>query len=154
MTELISTLRVFNEADLKSKPGVHPNQTGKHLVGGAECPSERIDVKLMSFVSGAHAPLHWHPTEAFYYVISGRAVVTDIEGKTYDVGPGTGIYYPPGITGSHQWDVKEPMQLMTVRATNDNSKLLQFKVDKSTMESSIELHRLIRHNAVQFKSIY
>jgi mannose-6-phosphate isomerase-like protein (cupin superfamily) len=154
MIELKSTLRVINEADLKSQPGAHANQTGKFLVGGDECPSERIHMKLMSFVSGAHAPLHWHPTEASYYVISGRAVITDIEGKTCEVGPGTCIYYPPGITGSHQWDVKEPMQLITVRATTDPSKLLQFRVDKATMESSIELDRLVKHKAVQFKSIY
>ena len=154
MTELKSTLRVFNEADLAPQPGTHPNQTGKDMIGGENCPSERIHVKLMSFVAGAKAPLHWHPTEAFYYCISGKAVVTDIEGKTYDVGPGTGIFYPPGIKASHQWEVIEPMQLITVRATNNPAKLIQFRVDKSTMESSIELDRLIRHNAVEFKSIY
>jgi hypothetical protein len=66
MQELKSTLHVFNEADLTSKPGAHPDQTGKDLVRSDERPSERIHVRLMSFVAGAHAPLHWHPTEAFY----------------------------------------------------------------------------------------
>ena len=154
MPELKSTLLVINEADLPAKEGAHSKQTRKLLIGNDERPTERLRVNLTTMEAGAHAPLHWHPIEALYYVISGKAVVTDIEGKAYDVGPGTAVFYPPGITGSHQWDVKEQLQLISVRATTDPVKLLQFRVDTSTMESSIELSRLIKHDAVQFKSIY
>ena len=150
---LKSTLQVFNEADLKASK-VDQGQTRKVFVGNDERPSERLRVHLRSFKPGTHVPLHWHPIEALYYVISGRAVMTDIEGKSYDIRPGSVIYYPAGIAGSHQWDIKEGLQLITFRATTDSVKLLQFRVDKSTKESSIELNRLIRHEAVQFKSLY
>ena len=78
----------------------------------------------------------------------------DIEGKIYEIGPGSTIYYPPGIAGSHSWDIKERLQLISIRATTDREKLIQFRVDKSTKESTIELDRLIKHAATSFKSLY
>ncbi len=154
MAELKSTLRVLNEADLESKPAEHPGQTRKNLVGNEERPSERLHVSLASFNPGAKAPLHWHLVEAVYYVISGRAVMEDIEGKVYEIGPGSTIYYPAGIAGSHSWDIKERLQLISIRATRDPEKLIQFRVDKSTRDSLVELDRLIRHAATNFKSLY
>ena len=56
---------------------------------------------------GALEELHWHPIESFYFVISGHATVRDIEGKEYEVGPGSFIYASPGIAGAHEWEVKE-----------------------------------------------
>ena len=154
MPELKSTLRVLNEADVDSKPGEHPGQTGKRLVGNDERPSERLYVGLTSINSGAKAPLHWHIVEGLYYVISGRAVMRDIEGRSHEIGPGSAIYTPPGIEGSHSWDIKERLQLVAIRATTDPAKLIQFRVDESTKESAIELARLIKHGATKFKSFY
>ena len=154
MSELKSTLRVLNEADLDSKPGEHPGHTGKMLVGNDERPSERLFVNLASLDHGTHTPLHWHLAEGLYYVISGKAVMWDIDGSSYDIRPGCAIYSPPGIVGSHEWDIKERLQLISFRATTDPVKLIQFRVDKSTKESAIELDRLIKHVATNFKSFY
>jgi len=115
--ELKSTLKVFNESEIPGGTGVTTGQTLKQLAGSAEHPSERIRAILASFKPGTHEKLHWHLIEAFYYVISGRAVMTDIEGKTYDIGPGSVVYAPPGIAGSHSWEIKEQLQLISFRAT-------------------------------------
>jgi mannose-6-phosphate isomerase-like protein (cupin superfamily) len=79
----------------------------------------------------------------------------DIEGKSYDLGPGSAIYAPPGMEGSHEWEIKEPLQLIAFRATTDPEKNIQFSVDKTTKESKIEFDYLARRGAAKFrKSIY
>ena len=152
--ELKSTLRVFNEGDLRPKPGIVPGQTLKRLAGDDEHPSERIFAALASFIPGTFEGLHWHLIEAFYYVISGRAVLTDIEGRSYDIGPGSVIYAPPGIAGSHEWDIKEQLQLIAVRATTDPEKTVQFTVEKSTKESCIGVDYFLKRGGAKFKSLY
>ncbi len=150
-----STLKVFNEADVPAGPGIVKGQTLKRLGGSAEHPSEKIRVSLATFKPGTLEHLHWHLVESFHYVISGRAVIKDIEGKTYNVGPGSVVYAPPGISGSHEWDIKEELQLLGVRATTDPERNLQITVDESTKESKIELELLFRWGAVNFsKSLY
>ena len=119
MSELKSTLRVFNEAELDSKPGPYARQARKRLVGCDERPSERLLMNSASFEPGAHVDLHWHPTEGIYYVISGRADMTDIEGNTCEIGPGSVIYVTPGIASSHEWKVKERLQILIIRATTE-----------------------------------
>ena len=70
-----STLVVVNEKEIKSQGGVTAGQTLKPIIGNAERPTDRIRVALASFEPGTIEALHWHPIEAFYYVISGRATV-------------------------------------------------------------------------------
>ena len=153
--ELKSTLKVFNEADVPAASWVAQGQVAKQLAGSVEHPSERIKVILASFKPGAHENLHWHLIEAFYYVISGRAVMTDIEGKTYDIRPGSVIYAPPGIASSHSWDIKEQLQLISIRATTDSEKTISFDVDASTKQSSVRLEHLEKRQATDFKkSLY
>jgi len=155
MSELRSTLQVYNEEELRSEPGIGgPGQPLRRLIGDREHPSERLLAIVKTFEAGEHEQLHWHFIEAFYYVISGRGVVTDIEGKRYDVGPGAVIYAPPGIAGSHEWDIKEGLKLIGVRATNDPEKFIQFSVDRSNMESSIALDYLVKRAGTRFKSLY
>lgn len=149
-----STLLVFNQADVKAETGVVGGQTIKTLIGNAARPSERILVGLASFKPGTHEKPHWHLIEAFYYVISGRAVMTDIEGKSYTLGPGSVIYAPAGIAGTHDWDIKEELQLLAVRGTTDREKIIQFDVDESTKESSIEFDTLVKWGGAKFKSLY
>ena len=153
--EVKSTLRVFNEADLPKGGGVVTGQSQKQLAGSAENPTESITVRLASFETGTHEPLHWHLVEAFYYVISGQAMMKDIEGKTYEIGPGSVIYGPPGIEGSHSWEVTEPLTLIAVRATTDPERTVQFTVDPSTLESKMSFEHLAFRGAVHFKkSLY
>ena len=154
--EIKSTLKVFNEADIPGAPGVvGRGQLVKQLAGSAERPSERLTVVLVSFEPGTHEHLHWHLIEVFYYVISGRAVMKDIEGKSHDIGPGSVVYASPGIAGSHSWEIKERLQLIGVRATADPEKTIQFDVDPTTKESTMPVDRLAKRQAISLKkSLY
>jgi mannose-6-phosphate isomerase-like protein (cupin superfamily) len=153
--EVKSTLRIFNEADVPGGPGVVEGQTFKRLAGDEKFPTERIMVGIATFTPGTLEHLHWHPIEVFYYVISGRAVMRDIEGNSYDIGPGSVIYAPPGMEGSHEWDITEALQLIAIRATTDPERNIQFTVDKETKESTAEFDYLVRRGAVKFrKSLY
>ena len=153
--EMKSTLKVFNQSSIPVIEGVTPGQTMKRLAGSAEHPTERIRVILANFKPGTHENLHWHLIEAFYYVISGRAVMTDIEGKTRDIGPGSVVYAPPGIAASHSWEIKEQLQLISIRATTDPEKTIQFDVNLSTKESTVPLSHLATREATNFKkSLY
>lgn len=155
MTEIKSTLRVFNEAETPSAPGVTPGQMQKQLAGDPAHPTERIIVRSVTFAVGTHENLHWHLIEAFYYVISGRALVTDIEGKAYDIGPGSVVYAPPGIAAAHSWDVQEPLKLLGIRATTDPERTIQFDVDPVTKSSSVSIDHLTKRQAIAFKrSLY
>jgi quercetin dioxygenase-like cupin family protein len=141
--DLKSTLKVFRETDVPSGPGVVPGHTTRRLAGNAERPSERIMAMSASFKTGTVEHLHWHLIEAFYYVISGSAVVRDIEGKTYNVEPGSVIYAPPGIAGSHGWEAKEELRLLVIRPTTDPARIFQITVDESTRESRIKFSQLV-----------
>jgi len=153
--ELKSTLKVFNEADVPSAPGIAQGQEIKRLAGSADHPSERLTVNLASFKPGTYEELHWHLVEKFYYVISGRAVMTDIEGKTHDIGPGSVVYATPGIAASHSWDIKEPLQLISIRASTDPETNIQFDVDLAARQSSVSIDYLVERQATNFKkSLY
>jgi quercetin dioxygenase-like cupin family protein len=82
--ELKPSLKVFNEADLPAGQGIVSGQIRKRLAGSPDQPSERIMAILATFQPGTLEPLHWHLVEAFHYVISGRAIVRDIEGHAYE----------------------------------------------------------------------
>lgn len=141
--ELKSTLRVFNKTDVPAGPGVVPGHRTKRLAGTPDYPSERIRAMLASFEPGTVEHLHWHLVEAFYYVISGRAIVRDIEGRTHNVGPGYVLYAPPGISGAHGWEATERLQLLVIRATTDPERIFQITVDESTKESKIKFDQLV-----------
>ena len=154
--DIKTTLKVFNERDITGVPGVVPQgQIVKQLVGNAAHPTERLTVSLVTFQPGTHEKLHWHLIEVFYYVISGRASMTDIEGNEYDLGPGSVIYAGPGIAGSHSWTIKEKLQLIGIRATADAENTIQFDVDPATQESTMPVERLARRQALSLKkSLY
>jgi len=152
--EIKSTLAVINERDITPQGGVATGQTLKPMIGHADRPTDRIRVALATFVPNTIEQLHWHPIEAFYYVIARRATLRDFEGKEYGVGPGSSIDAPPGIAGAHEWEVIETMQLLSVRASTDSARKLQFTVDKESKRSYIDLNELIRRGGVSFKSHY
>lgn len=152
--EVKSTLVVFNEAEVKAQTGVTGGQTLKPLLGTGNRPTERIRAALANYQPNTIEQLHWHPIEAFYFVISGQAIVRDINGKEYAAGPGTVIYAPPGIAGSHEWEVKESLQLLSIRASTESVRKLQFTVDKTTKRSYIDLDELAKRGGIDFKSHY
>jgi len=152
--EVKSTLQVVNEASLKWQTGVTDGQTIKALVGHADRPTDRIRTALATYEPGTIEALHWHPIEAFYFVISGHATVRNFEGEEFEVGPGSYIYAPPGIAGAHEWEVKESLQLLSVRASTESVRKMQFTVDKKTKRSYIDLDELARRGGISFKSHY
>ncbi len=152
--EVKSNLKVINASALKTQTGVTDGQTLKRLVGHTEVPTDRVRVALATYEAGTLEPLHWHPIEAFYFVISGHATVRDFEGKEYDAGPGTSIYAPAGIAGAHEWEVKESLQLLSVRASTESVRKMQFTVDKNTKRSYIEFDELAARGGISFKSHY
>jgi mannose-6-phosphate isomerase-like protein (cupin superfamily) len=152
--EIKSTLKVINAANVKGGEGVIPEQSMQRLVGCAEVPTDRLRVGLASYKPGAIEALHWHPIEAFYFVLSGHAIVRNYEGEEFEVGPGTAIYAPPGIAGAHEWEVKEGLSILAVRATTESNKKLQFTVDKETKRSYIDLDDLAKRDGLSFKSHY
>jgi mannose-6-phosphate isomerase-like protein (cupin superfamily) len=150
-----STLKIVNEADFEGARGVTEGQTYKRLVG---CPevvvTDRVRLGRASYLPGTREQLHWHPIEACYYVISGHATVRDVEGREYEVGPGSILYAPPGIAGAHEWEVKEGLELLDIRATTESNRKMQFTVDRKSMRSYIDLDELTKREGVSFKSHY
>ena len=149
-----SELQVFNQSTVKESPGVIPGLMIKKLAGGSDHPSERINVGLATFGPGTHEHLHWHLIETFHYVVAGNGVVRDIEGNVYDVGPGDVIYGPPGMRGSHEWEVAEMLQILTIKGTVDAGRAIQFNIDRSTMQSSASLDYLVERGMADMKESY
>jgi quercetin dioxygenase-like cupin family protein len=153
--QLKATLRVINEAEFRGQRGVTEGQTYKRLVGWPEVQAtDRVRLGRASYLPGTYEQLHWHPIEACYYVISGHATVRDVEGKEYEVSAGSIIYAPPGIAGAHEWEVKEALELLDIRATTETNRKMQFTVDKKTMRSYIDLDELEKREGISFKSHY
>ena len=145
--ELKAALQVFNQASVPTSPGVIEGLTIRKLAGSTEHPSERINVGLATFGPGTHEHLHWHLIETFHYIVAGRGIVRDWEGNSYEVGPGDVVYGPPGIRGAHEWEVRETLTLLTIKATNAPERAVQFTVDRARGECHAELRYLIERGA-------
>jgi quercetin dioxygenase-like cupin family protein len=154
MEKIKSTLKVFDTAEIKGREGHGKGHIQKVLLGNEERPTERILASINTFEPGTHINLHWHPIEGLYYCVAGRATITDVEGKGYEIVPGKFMYISPGIACAHEWDVKEKLTLIAVRATNAREKNIQFSVDKANMRSYIDFDYLVRQAGASFKSFY
>ena len=149
------TLRVISEKDFPGRRGVTDGQTYQRMIGWPEIrETDRVRLGRATYKPGTYEQLHWHPIEACYYVISGHATVRDVEGNEYEVSAGSMIYAPPGIAGAHEWEVKESLELLDIRATNETDKKIQYTVDKKTMRSYIDVEDLAYREAISFKSHY
>ena len=153
--EVQSTLRVINEKDYQGSRGVTDGQTYTRLIGWPEVfMTDRVRLGRASYKTGTYEQLHWHPIEATYYVISGHATVRDFNGKEYEVEAGSIIYAPAGIAGAHEWEVKEALELIDIRACNETNRKIQYTVDKATKRSYIDMKDLKYRDAISFKSHY
>ncbi len=153
--EVKSTLKVISEKDHPGRRGVTDGQTYQRLVGWPEVQeTDRVRLGRATYKPGTYEQLHWHPIEACYYVISGHATVRDIEVNEFEVSAGSNIYAPAGIAGAHEWEVKESLELLDIRATNETNRKIQYTVDKKTKRSYIELEDLAYREAISFKSHY
>jgi uncharacterized cupin superfamily protein len=152
--ELKAALQVFNQASVLTSPGVIEGLTIRKLAGSTEHPSERISVGLATFGPGTHEHLHWHLIETFHYIVAGHGIVRDLQGNSYEVGPGDVVYGPPGIRGAHEWEVRETLQLLTIKATNSAERAIQFTIDRAQGECKAELGYLIERGAGDMKESF
>ena len=149
------TLRVISEKDFPGRRGVTDGQTYQRLVGWPEVQkTDRVRLGRATYKPGTYEQLHWHPIEACYYVISGHATVRNFKGEEFEVSAGSIIYAPAGIAGAHEWEVKESLELLDIRATNETDKKIQYTVDKETKRSYIDIEDLAYREALSFKSHY
>lgn len=148
-------LRVLDQADFPGGRGVTDGQTYQRLVGWPGCQeTDRVRIGRATYEPGTVEQLHWHPIEACYYVISGHATVRNINGEEFEVGAGSMIYAPAGIAGAHEWEVKESLELLDIRATNETNRKMQYTVDKETKRSYIDLEDVAYREAISFESHY
>jgi hypothetical protein len=81
--------------------------------------------------------------------------VRDLDGNSYEVGPGDVGYGPPGIRGAHEWEVREMLQLLTIKATNAPERAIQFSIDREKRTCSADLAYLVDRGAGDMKeSLY
>jgi quercetin dioxygenase-like cupin family protein len=75
-----------------------PNGKGTitHLARGKNAYLGRLRMD-----AGGAVPVHRDPTEEYIHVLEGGGVMT-IDGKQYEVGPGTTIYMPANVEVSYQ----------------------------------------------------
>ena len=149
-----AALQVRSEKTIEGRRGVVDGQTYQQLIGVPDRPTDRVRIGRATYRAHTLEPLHWHPVEALYYVIAGDAVVRDIEGNEYEVGPGSFIYAPAGLAGAHEWEVGETLELLDIRATNETHRKMQFTVDRATLRSYIDLDELEKRDGIAFPSHY
>jgi mannose-6-phosphate isomerase-like protein (cupin superfamily) len=88
---------VQHEADIaKTEPGTHNG--GGQTVGYSffdRTPGLTLVFRKRALKPGSAIGYHEQKEDEIYYVLSGRGVMT-VDGKTFDVGPGTAILTRPG----------------------------------------------------------
>jgi quercetin dioxygenase-like cupin family protein len=72
-----------------------PDVRWKTLVGSDGVPQEDVQFGTFELSPNAVYPAHLHPAPELYLVLEGHARWT-IGSETFDAGPGTAIYTPPG----------------------------------------------------------
>jgi mannose-6-phosphate isomerase-like protein (cupin superfamily) len=152
--EVRATLQVHHQRDVEGGPGPAEGQTYQRLIGTDDRPTDRVRLGRSTYRAGTIEQLHWHPIEALYYVVSGSATVRDVEGREFEVEPGSFVYAPAGLAGAHEWDIREQLELLDIRGTNETSRKLQFTVDRATLRSSIDVEELARRDGLEFPSHY
>jgi quercetin dioxygenase-like cupin family protein len=90
------TPTVIALADARSATAPHGKATITHLALGHNAYLGR-----MRMAPGAAVPVHRDATEEYIHVLEGGGVMT-IDGRTYEVGPGTTIFMPANAEVSFQ----------------------------------------------------
>lgn len=65
---------------------------------------EKTTLSRWTLKAGSGVPMHSHPNEQATVILSGRSVAKS-GGKTYDLGPGDVILFPPNV--EHEFKVTE-----------------------------------------------
>ena len=98
--------------------------------------------------------LHWHMIETFHYIVAGKGIVRDIEGNSWEVGPGDVVYGPAGLRGAHEWEIKDSLSLLTIKGTTSAERAIQFNIDRKTMESSADMDYLMARGIADMKGSF
>jgi mannose-6-phosphate isomerase-like protein (cupin superfamily) len=92
---------IEHDADIaKDEPGTHNG--GGMTIGYsffAKVPNLRLVFRKRTFHPGSGVGLHEQKEDEIYYVLSGRGQMT-LDGKTYDVTPGTAVLTRTGSSHS------------------------------------------------------
>ena len=101
---------------------VKATQPGPHDGGGetvaysffAKAPGLKLVFRKRAFKPGAAIGYHLQKEDEIYYVLSGRGVMT-IDGKSFDVGPGSAILTRPGSShGLKQTGAEEELLVILI----------------------------------------
>ncbi len=88
---------VEQDADVQRvEPGTH--QGGGETIGYSffsKAPGLRLAFRKRAMKPGSGIGYHEQKEDEIYYVLSGRGVMT-VDGKSFDVGPGTAVLTRPG----------------------------------------------------------
>ncbi len=88
---------------------------GPHPSGGGE-PCEAVEFKVTEFLPGYSHRLHVHPTQLeILYVLSGRGVHEDGEGRRTPFGPGDVVFIPAGCRHANHNPHPEPLRVAVVK---------------------------------------
>jgi hypothetical protein len=145
--QLKTTLNFQQVQDLKAVPGqAGKGHTVRRLVGGKVTPTEQVEYLWHEYEQGVREPLHWHIHEMAYYIVSGKAVLRDIRGKTHDLAPVTLVYAPAGISGAHSFEAKTKLEMLEldVYAEIDGPSMPWILVDEKTKMSTIEFESILK----------
>ena len=152
--KVTSTLKLIDAEKIERRPGMGKKGHTIRALIGTKIPTDRMRVTLANYVPNTLEKLHWHPIEAFYYIISRHILLRDIEDNETKMGTGMSIYCPAGIAGSHEWESLDHVELLAFRATPESNRKLQFTVDKETMRSYIDFDDLEGSDGLSFSSHY
>jgi quercetin dioxygenase-like cupin family protein len=83
-------------ADAPSATAPHGKATITHLARG-----HNAYLGLMRMAASAAVPVHRDATEEYIHVLEGGGVMT-IDGRTYEIGPGTTVFMPANAEVSFQ----------------------------------------------------
>jgi uncharacterized cupin superfamily protein len=149
-----STLKIIDPKTIEKKMGMGRDGHTIQALIGTNIKTDRMRVTLAQYEPNTLEKLHWHPIEAFYFIISGHIVLRDIEGKETEMGPGMSIYCPAGLAGAHEWESRDHVTLLAFRATPESNRKLQFTVDRKTLRSHIDVEDVIGSDGLSFPSHY
>lgn len=75
--------------------------------------SENFAIRFFRIERGGVSPSHSHDWEHGVFILSGRGTVT-LDGKRYEVGPGTYIFIPPKTEHSFEQKGEEELTFICV----------------------------------------
>ena len=78
----------------------------------------------------------------------------DIEGNSWEVGPGDVVFGPAGLRGAHEWEVKESLSLLTIKGTTSAERAIQFNIDSKTLQSSADMQYLVDRGVADMKQSF